>query len=125
MYKLMKKVFTNTACQTAFSMIPSSAGLGMMKFFSKRSREKYVDPIKFLGDQKEALIVYAKNHAINSDIDYYIFGHRHLPISYKLNDKNVRYINLGEWLSFRSYAVLEHGELKHKFFENPDGKVFG
>lgn len=124
-YKLLKKVFRNPVCQFAFSLIPSKLGLGMMRYFSKQSREKYAEPIEFLGEDKEALIVYANEHLAVHEIDYYIFGHRHLPIDHKLRDNKARYINLGEWLSFRSYAVLDEGELQIKFFENPDGKVFG
>ena len=124
-YKIMKKIFTNPVCQFVFSCIPSSIGLGLMKFFSKLSREKYAEPIKFLGKDNESLIVYAEDHLSQNEIDYYIFGHRHLPISYNLSDNNARYINLGEWLTFRSYAVLEDGKLVVKFFENPEGKLYG
>lgn len=124
-YKLMKKIFTNPICQRAFSLIPSGIGLSMMRYFSKRSREKYTEPIAFLGEKKEALIVYAEDHLRNNEVDYYIFGHRHLPISHELTNKKSRYINLGEWLTFRSYAVLEDDILALKFFENPDGKIFG
>ena len=124
-YKMMKKVFTNPLCQAAFGLVPREFGFGMMKYFSKRSREKYNEPIEFLGKDKEALLVYANEIVRESEVDYFIFGHRHLPIDYTLDNKISRYINLGEWLNFRSYGVLDNGELQLKFFENPDGKIFG
>lgn len=124
-YKMMKKVFTNPMCQAAFGLVPRDVGFGMMKYFSKRSREKYSEPIEFLGKDKEALLIYANEYEQEREVDYFIFGHRHLPIDHTLDNKISRYINLGEWLNFRSYGVLDDGELQLKFFENPDGKVFG
>ena len=46
--------------------------------------------------------------------DYFVFGHRHLPIDFALNEKS-RYINLGEWINYYSYAVFdgENMELQH------------
>ena len=35
-------------------------------------------------------------------------GHRHLPLEIKI-DKQASYINLGEWINYNSYAVLENG----------------
>ena len=124
-YKIMKKVFTNSACQAAFGLLPSSVGFGAMKFFSKRSREKYKEPVQFLGDKKESLIVYARDYLSNHNIDFFLFGHRHLPIDYTLEGKKSRYINLGEWLSFRSFAVMDNGDLQLKFWKNSNGKIFG
>ena len=48
--------------------------------------------------------------------DFFIFGHRHLPIEHKIGDKS-RYINLGDWISHNTYAVLEKGQLKMKKFD--------
>jgi UDP-2,3-diacylglucosamine hydrolase len=44
-------------------------------------------------------------------VDYFIFGHRHLPIDYMLENGRSRYINLGDWLTFHSYAVFDGQEL--------------
>ena len=42
--------------------------------------------------------------------DYFVFGHRHLPIDVKL-PQNSRYINLGEWINYFSYAEFDGNEL--------------
>lgn len=42
--------------------------------------------------------------------DYFVFGHRHLPIDFRL-DEGSRYVNLGDWLRYDSYAVLVGSEL--------------
>ena len=38
--------------------------------------------------------------------DYLIFGHRHKVMDVLINEKS-RYINLGEWVLTRSYAVFD------------------
>ena len=59
------------------------------------------------------------------DADYFIFGHRHLPMDCMLKNGKSRYINLGEWLNFNSYAVFDGEDIQLQFFENPNGKIFG
>ena len=49
-------------------------------------------------------------------IDYFIFGHRHLPIDIEVG-ANSRYINLGEWINYNSYAVFDGQELALNYFE--------
>ena len=50
-------------------------------------------------------------------VDYYIFGHRHIPLELKVDEK-ATYINLGEWISQNSYAILKDGELNLKTYNN-------
>ena len=39
-------------------------------------------------------------------IDYFIFGHRHLPITHSLKNKS-KYINLGDWISHYTFGVFD------------------
>jgi UDP-2,3-diacylglucosamine hydrolase len=57
--------------------------------------------------------------------DYFIFGHRHLPIDYTIKGTQVRYINLGEWMNFNSFASFDGENLELSFFENDNGKIYG
>lgn len=79
----------------------------------------------FLGEDKEWLLVYAREKMQEVAVDYFVFGHRHLPIDYPLDvEGRCRYINLGEWLYVNSYAVFDGSDLRLRFFENPQGRVF-
>ena len=71
--------------------------------------------LSFLGEDKEWLIIYAKEKLKENNIDYFIFGHRHLPIEFKLNSSSV-YINLGDWIHHNTYAMLEDEEIKLEQF---------
>lgn len=116
-YKLMKKVFRSRICQRLFGILPPAIGIGIADFFSRKSRAKtgQTDEV-FLGEEKEWLIIYCKELLKKEFYDYFIFGHRHLPIDFGLTDKS-RYVNLGDWIKYNSYAVFEDGNLALKYYE--------
>ena len=116
-YKLIKKVFRNRACQWLFGILPPAVGVGLANFLSRRSRAVtgQVDE-KFLGEEKEWLITYCKEVLQKQHYDYFIFGHRHLPIDFNLNN-NSRYINLGDWIRYNSYAVFDGSHLELKYYQ--------
>ena len=88
-----------------------------MRFFSRKSRES-TEGHEFLGPKNEWLIQFSEDHIKNESAhDYYIFGHRHLPIDYSLSNGSSRYLNLGDWTDFYSYAVFNGKSLELKFFK--------
>jgi UDP-2,3-diacylglucosamine hydrolase len=115
-YKFIKKLFRNPACKWLFGILPPAVGMGIAHYFSRKSRAQtgQTDE-KFLGEDKEWLIIYCREILQKHDYDYMIFGHRHLPIDFKLNEKS-RYINLGDWIKYFSYAVFDGQNLELKYF---------
>lgn len=116
-YKLLKKVFANPLCQFLFGRLHPNFGIGLARFWSGRSRDANPGETKFLGPEKEWLIAYAHRKMESIDVDFFIFGHRHLPIDYTLKDQKTRYINLGEWMNYNTYAVFDGETLELKAFE--------
>ncbi|WP_268122093.1 UDP-2,3-diacylglucosamine diphosphatase [Roseivirga pacifica] len=115
-YKFLKKVFTNRFFQWCFKWLHPDIGMGLANFWSGRSRAQAVNQEqKFLGEG-EWLWTYAKEQEQLKHRDYYIFGHRHLPLDLEVSATS-RYINLGEWLSNYTYAVYENGKIALKTFE--------
>lgn len=116
-YKFLKKIFRNPVCQWAFGMLPPGVGLGLANYFSRKSREAVKDMDEhFLGEENEWLIVYSKEVLQKEAVDYFIFGHRHLALDFKLND-NSRYINLGEWVKTFSYAEFDGNDVTLNFYK--------
>ena len=115
-YKFIKKIFRNKACQWLFGILPPFIGMGLADYFSKKSRAQtgQTDEI-FLGDDKEWLIIYCKEVLKTTHYDYFIFGHRHLPINVSVGD-NSRYVNLGDWIKYNSYACFDGNELELKYY---------
>ncbi|HEY5463972.1 MAG TPA: UDP-2,3-diacylglucosamine diphosphatase [Hanamia sp.] len=117
-YKFMKKIFRNHFSQWLFGILHPSAGIGLANYFSRKSRAATgKEEEQFLGDEKEWLIIYSKEMLKKKHYDFFIFGHRHLPIEYKLNNESV-YINLGDWINYNSYAVFDNGELTLKYYKS-------
>jgi len=123
-YKVLKRVFAHPVSQWLFRWIHPDIGVGIAHFWSRRSRMANQDAQTFLGPEKEWLVEYSNRALDLHPADFYIFGHRHLPIDYTLKNRKSRYINLGDWTDFNSYAVYDGNDLQLAFFENPQGRVF-
>ena len=122
-YKRLKKIFRNPFCQWAFGVLPPRFGMGLANYFSQRSRAKtsHIEE-KFLGEEKEWLILYSKKVLEEKKYDFFIFGHRHLPIDHRL-DENSRYINLGEWMNFFTYAVFDGHDVQLLSYQDKEHKI--
>ena len=116
-YKFIKKVFRNKVCQWLFARLHPNFGIGLANFFSRKSRVATGhNDAKFYGEDKEMLIQYCKKCLETENFDYFIFGHRHLPIDFQLNDKS-RYVNLGDWITHFTYGVFDGQNFELKHFE--------
>jgi UDP-2,3-diacylglucosamine hydrolase len=115
-YKFLKKIFRNPFAQWLFGIIPPALGMGLAQVSSKSSRAATgLKDGEFLGEDKEWLIQYCKDVLKQQHYDYFIFGHRHLPIDFALNERS-RYINLGDWIRYDSYAVFDGQSLELKTY---------
>ena len=103
----MKGVFRNQFCQWLFGLLHPAIGIGLANFFSRKSRKKTggADDV-FLGEENEWLVIYSRQVLAKEHFDYFIFGHRHLPLNIKLTDRS-HYINLGDWMKSFTYAVFD------------------
>jgi len=115
-YKIIKKVFANKVCQWLFSRLHPNFGFSIAQFWSKRSRiENNKNDEHFLGEEKEWLVSYCKEKQKENPMDYYIFGHRHLPLEIEIDIK-AKYINLGDWVNHNSYAVFDGESVMLEYF---------
>ena len=115
-YKFYKKVFLNPISQWMFRWLHPDIGIMLASVWSKHSRkncEAKEDP--FLGGQ-EMLVQYCKSEEAKEHVDYYIFGHRHLPIDYQVNESS-KYYNLGQWFDQCNYGVFDGNQFQLKSFE--------
>jgi len=124
-YKFLKTVFANPACQWLFERLHPNFGLWLMDVSSGTSRNANKSSTEFYGPERERLIKFCNDKLDEKTVDFFIFGHRHLPIDFTLKNEKSRYINLGDWINHNSFAVFDGENLELKFYENKDGKVFG
>ena len=117
-YKRMKKVFTNPAAQWAFRWLHPDIAMRIANYMSQKNKLISGDEDKaFLGEDKEFLILYSKEKLKTEKIDYFVYGHRHLPMVLDL-ENGAKYINLGDWISYFTYGVFDGEQFDLKKFED-------
>lgn len=123
-YKMLKKVFRNPVCQWLFGIVPPRIGIGLAGYFSHKSKEAAAGGPEenFLGEEREWLITYCQEVLQQKEINFFIFGHRHLPIDYRLTG-NSRYVNLGDWVTYFTYAVFDGTDVTLQSYTNEHHKI--
>lgn len=117
-YKRLKKVFTNPFFKWVFQWGHPDIGMRIAQYFSVKNKLiSGDDDATFLGEDNEWLVQYCKRKLEDKHRDYFVFGHRHLPLNINLND-NSKYINLGDWIQYFTYAEFDGDTLELKEFEN-------
>ncbi len=114
-YKILKKIFENKINQFLFRWLHPDLGIALGLYFSGRSRlAKYIkgkETKQKAELEDEMLYHYArKKREQYPDVDYFVFGHRHIVRNEKIG-KKASLIILGDWISEFSYAVFEKGEM--------------
>jgi UDP-2,3-diacylglucosamine hydrolase len=94
-----------------FGILPPYVGMGLADYFSRKSRKVAEEKEQhFVSEDDEWLFTYSKELLKKKHYDYFIFGHRHIPLDLPLSI-NSRYINLGDWLRYYTYAVFDGQKL--------------
>lgn len=115
-YKRMKKVFTNPFSKWLYRWLHPDLGVPLAKHLSVKNKLiSGDDDAKFLGEENEWLAQYAKRKLEQKHYDYFVFGHRHLPMEIKLLE-NSTYFNLGDWINHYSYGVFDGRNFELKEF---------
>ncbi len=123
-YKAMKKVFRNPVCQWLFGLLPPAIGVGLANYFSTKSRAATGNSEEvFLGEENEWLLLYSKEVLQQRHVNFFVFGHRHLPIDFRLSPDS-RYINLGEWINFCTYAVFDGEQMQLTSYTGKENKIY-
>ena len=122
-YKFIKSVFKSKIAQWLFARLHPNFAISLGNFWSGVSRGKEDAKPEFLGEDNEWLYQYCLSKQKITGNDYYIFGHRHLPIDIQISDQ-AKYINLGDWLYHYSYARLDQNGLELLFFEHETGIIY-
>ena len=106
-YKRLKKVFRSRFFNWLFQWGHPDIGIPIAQYFSVKNKLISGDEdAKFLGEDNEWLVQYSKRKLEEKHRDYFVFGHRHLPLEIQLNEKS-SYINLGDWIQYFTYGVFD------------------
>jgi UDP-2,3-diacylglucosamine hydrolase len=109
-YKILLSIFRNKPLQTMYSALHPYIGICIGHGWSLNSRLGKGITKEFLGDDNEDLIRYARSILEKDKIDYFIFGHRHLAMTYRLQAET-EIVFLGDWIKNGNYAVWDGNTL--------------
>jgi UDP-2,3-diacylglucosamine hydrolase len=116
-YKRMKKVFTNSFSKWLFRWLHPDLGVKLAQYMSVKNKLISGDEdAKFLGEDNEWLVQYCKRKQAQKHYDYFVFGHRHLPMTIDITE-NSQYINLGDWINYYTYGEFDGAVLELKDFK--------
>ena len=106
-YKRMKKVFTFPLFKWMFRWLHPDIGVRLGHYMSVKNKLiSGDDDAKYLGDENEWLVLYCKEKLTQQHYDYFVFGHRHLPLEIELQE-NSKYVNLGDWIQYFTYGEFD------------------
>ena len=115
-FKMLSRIFHNRTCQVLFNAIHPRLSMWLGMTWAKHSRLKRADGKEppYMGEDREFLVQYAKQYMkTHKNIDYFMFGHRHIELDLFLS-KKTRMMILGDWITQFTYAVFD-GD--HMFLE--------
>lgn len=121
-FELLRKVFHSRTAQKLFRLVPPQLGQNFGYAWSKRNRERILHlENNYLGEEKEDLVVFSKKYLLTHDVDFFIFGHRHIALDLQLKE-NKRVVVLGDFVGMFSYGVFDGENFHLDYVEN--GKEF-
>ncbi len=116
-YKRMKKVFTFPLFQWLFRWLHPDLGIKLGQYMSVKNKMISGDEdFKFSGEEKEWLVQYCKRKLTTKHYDFFVFGHRHLPLDIKLN-RNSKYFNLGDWIRYYTFGIFDESGFSLKEYK--------
>ncbi len=111
-FRFIRSVFRNKFCQKLFSGIHPRWTVPFAHKWSSHSRDFDGECPIFSGNDNENLITFARQYlATDPTIDYFIFGHYHIMLDYKLSETS-QLIILGDWIHHFSYAKFDGNKVE-------------
>ena len=115
-FKFLKWMFNNRVCQKLLNAAHPRWGMWLGLTWAKHSRLKHADGKEppYMGEKREHLVLFTKEYIkTHPNIDYFIYGHRHIELDLMLSRKS-RMMIIGDWIWQFTYVVYD-GE--HIFLE--------
>jgi UDP-2,3-diacylglucosamine hydrolase len=122
-YRLLQGMFKSPFLQWMYARIHPNGSMAFAHWWSRRSRQKHGTFGKYLGADNEHQVQFARKQVKeHPEIDFFIFGHRHIPFDIKLNSKS-RVICLGDWIGNFTYGVYDGKEFQLKKYLEDKGSI--
>ena len=125
-YDFLRRVFRSRLNQRLFALLPASLTFPIARRWSDTNKDKHArqDTLHYLGDDREGIVVYCRQRLEKEHFDYCVFGHRHTPLVMQLAER-CTYVNTGDWLFNRNYAVFNPTDNTLKLYDLQKGEITG
>ena len=101
-----------------FRWLHPDVGVKLAQYLSVKNKLiSGAEDVKYLGEDNEWLVQYCKRKLETKKYNYFVFGHRHLPLEIELTE-NSKYVNLGDWIGYFTYGVFDGEKMELKEFKN-------
>lgn len=115
-YKFLKKIFRNPIFIFLFRINYPWFGIPLGNFFSRKNKFFSGKEIKFEKKENEMLYFFCMKKLKNKFYDFFIFGHRHLPLKIDLGNGS-SYYNTGDWINHYSFIIYDGKNVELKYFK--------
>ena len=121
-YDFLRRIFRSRLNQWLFALLPPSWTFPFARRWSDSNKIKRArkDTLHYLGDDREGIVLYCKQRLEKEHFDYCVFGHRHTPL---VKDIGVTYVNTGDWMINRNYAVYSLDDHTLRLYDLNGGEV--
>jgi len=111
-FRFWQYLFRSKLCQRLYKTVHPALTVPLGYAWSRRNRKKKMNAKTscYMGEENEFLVRFAKNYPKDRDIDYFVFGHRHIMLDLMIPDRK-RVVILGDWIDHFSFAVFDGEEL--------------
>ena len=124
-FKFIRSMFRNKVCQRLFSTLHPRWSMWFGQTWAKHSRMKRADGKEppYMGEDKEFLVLYTKEYIkTHPEIDYFIYGHRHIELDLMLSRKS-RMMIIGDWIWQFTYVVFDGEHLLLEEYVEGESKL--
>lgn len=117
-YLLIKWIYSRKINQRLFAALHPRWAFAIARAVSLKSRNAHLPKDQhFDGEDSEPIIHYCRKILEKEHVDCFIFGHRHYPLDFPLNEKS-RYLNVGDWQTHDTYIVIKDGKCELKYYQS-------
>lgn len=123
-YRVLRYLFRNSVCRKLLASVHPRWTVPLAYGWSHSNRGHHPEAAPYGGADKEPLMRFAREYmSEHTDIDYFIFGHRHILVEQQVEAPGcygetlrATVVILGEWMTLCSYAVFDGTSLTLRRF---------
>ena len=108
-YLLIKRIFNNRFNWWLYGLLHPRQSFSISRFCSEKSRNSHDESMLQFQGEKEFQVQYARELLQTTNVDHFIFAHRHVPVRYELTPE-CTFFNTGDWLEHFSYVTFNEGD---------------